>query len=299
MKKKTIGLLLLLLFYVVSFALGFLVYHFISPYMGELLALFIANTISTVILWIIGIFLKSASVYDPYWSVQTVIYYVFLMIKYHAFNAGVIIYLCLILFWAIRLTTNFAIGFNDLSYIDWRYKNIKEKTGKFFQIVSLIGIHMIPTVIVYLASIPAFMYILSGYSFTAFNLIGLIIMFFATLLEMTADIEMKKFIKNRTSRSEINRNGVWKNTRHPNYLGEISFWYGVLLVYLIPSFSNIYVIIGAILNTLLFLFISIPLAEGNMQKYKENFDQYKKETWMLLILPGKHSSNKETIESVE
>ena len=93
---------------------------------------------------------------------------------------------------------------------------------------------------------------------------------------------MAKFKKNRKDRSEIINVGLWKYSRHPNYLGEITFWYGVALFFILPNLNMWYVIIGAILNTLLFLFISIPLAENHMKNYKAGFDEYKKKTRMLL-----------------
>ena len=84
------------------------------------------------------------------------------------------------------------------------------------------------------------------------------------------------------SKKEIIRVGLWKYSRHPNYLGEIIFWYGVALVLILPSYNFWYLGLGAILNTLLFLFISIPLAENHMKTYKPGFDEYKKKTRMLL-----------------
>lgn len=42
-----------------------------------------------------------------------------LLIYFNCFNFGNILYLLFILFWAVRLTVNFIIGFNDITYIDW------------------------------------------------------------------------------------------------------------------------------------------------------------------------------------
>jgi steroid 5-alpha reductase family enzyme len=41
---------------------------------------------------------------------------------------------------------------------------------------------------------------------------------------------------------------------------------------------------GALVNTLLFLFVSIPLADGKQSK-KEGFAEYKTQTRMLLPIP--------------
>ena len=107
-------------------------------------------------------------------------------------------------------------------------------------------------------------------------------MIFATILELISDLNMAKFKEIRTSKDEIINVGLWKYSRHPNYLGEILFWYGVALVLILNNLSMWYVIIGAIMNTMLFLFISIPLAENHLKSYKAGFDEYKKRTRMLL-----------------
>ena len=71
---------------------------------------------------------------------------------------------------------HFIITFDDIKYIDWRYVDIKKKTGKLYQIVNLLGINMMPTVLVFLASIPAFLYIVNGNEFSLVNIIGFVVM---------------------------------------------------------------------------------------------------------------------------
>ena len=55
---------------------------------------------------------------------------------------------------------------------------------------------------------------------------------------------------------------------------------GLLCVF---SLNNVVFLIGAIVNHLMFIFISIPLAENHQKSRKEGFDEYKKETRMLLL----------------
>lgn len=282
MKKKISGLLILLVVYVVSFMVGYASFLLLEDKVPVIYNLLIADVVATVFVWLVGIIFKTASIYDPYWSVQTVAIYIPLMIKYDSFNLGSILYLLAILFWAVRLTYNFIHGFNDISYIDWRYRKIQEKTGKLYQIVSLLGIHLVPTFVVFFASVPSFLYVINNNSFELLNLIGIAVMILGTMLELVSDFNMAKFKKVRKSNKEIINVGLWKYSRHPNYLGEILFWYGVSFVFIFSNLSMWYVIIGAVLNTLLFLFISIPLAENNLKTYKEGFEDYKKKTRMLL-----------------
>ena len=282
MSKKIKGLLILLIAYLGAFAIGYASFLLLEDYVSVIWNLLIADVVATIYIWIVGIFYKTASIYDPYWSVQTVVIFVCLMIGYKTFNLGSILYLSGLLFWAVRLTYNFIYGFTDISYIDWRYAQIKEKTGKLYQLVSLLGIHLVPTFVVFFASVPSFLYIINGQDFSLLQLIGLAIMILGTLLELVSDKNMATFKNVRTSKDEIINVGLWKYSRHPNYLGEILFWYGVALVFILNNLNLWFVIIGAILNTMLFLFISIPLAENHLKSYKKGFDEYKKKTRMLL-----------------
>ena len=283
-RKKINGLLVFLIVYIAAFIAGLLSYLlFFNEKMDELLALFLADTVSTIVVFIVGVIVGSASIYDPYWSVQTVFIYIPLMIKYNNFSVGAFIYLFAILFWSVRLTINFIKGFDDLSYIDWRYKMLKEKSGPFYQIVNFTGIHMFPTIVVFLASIPAYLYIMNDMTFEPLNIIGLLIMTFATIIELVSDRDMRKFKEVRTSNKEIINIGLWKYSRHPNYFGEIMFWYGVALTFILSNIGMWYSIIGAILNTLLFIFISVPMEENHLKEYKEGFEEYKKKNVFLPI----------------
>ncbi|MBQ3235199.1 MAG: DUF1295 domain-containing protein [Clostridia bacterium] len=75
--------------------------------------------------------------------------------------------------------------------------------------------------------------------------------------------------------------GLWKHSRHPNYLGEILFWWGIAFASAFATKFNLLFLIGALINNLMFLFISIPLADGRQSK-KEGFIEYKKSTRALI-----------------
>jgi steroid 5-alpha reductase family enzyme len=108
------------------------------------------------------------------------------------------------------------------------------------------------------------------------------------LLELTADYQMQSFRKQTQDRTQLMRTGVWRHSRHPNYLGEIIVWWGVYLVLLSIHPEYWYLGLGALANTCLFLFISIPLAEKRLATYKTGYASYRRETRMLLPIPKKH-----------
>ena len=80
--------------------------------------------------------------------------------------------------------------------------------------------------------------------------------------------------------------GLWKYSRHPNYFGEVTQWWGIWLISL-PSAYGIFGIIGPIMISILILFVSgIPLLE---KKYKgrADFEEYKRKTSIFIPLPPK------------
>ena len=293
MKKKITGLSVLLLVYLMATIIGvFTFIGFKNLGFNDYFAVLFADMLATVFVWFMGVIFKTASMYDPYWSLQTLIIYIFLLIRNNNWNLGTILLLTVLAIYSVRLTVNFIIGFDSLAYVDWRYRMLKEKSGKLYPVVNLLGICMFPTLVVYACTLPVIVYANIG-MFSFFDIIGLTIILLGVLLEFVADIQMKIFIKNRTSRNEVINVGLWKYSRHPNYLGEILIWFGAALTLIIASFTYWYFIIGAVINLLMFLFISIPMEEKHLREYKENYDEYLKTTSALLILPRKKRKEQE------
>ncbi|NCC49512.1 MAG: DUF1295 domain-containing protein, partial [Clostridia bacterium] len=72
------------------------------------------------------------------------------------------------------------------------------------------------------------------------------------------------------------------------YLAEIIFWWGIYL-FLVSVRPRLWLLgFGALLNTLMFLFISIPMAEKRLAREKDGYEEYAARTRMLL--PIKKSS---------
>lgn len=285
--KRLLGLLSLFILYALATVAAVVLFTvFEKAGMNEYINILVVDVIATVIVWLGGVLLRTASAYDPYWSIQTLIIYTFIVSKHNNWNFATISLFVVIFIYSLRLTMNFIVGFHSLSYVDWRYKMLKEKSGKAYQLVNLFGICMFPTLVVYSASLPAIAYAnLTEYSFL--DAIGLSIILFGTLLEFVSDLQMKKFVKVRNDRSEVLNKGLWKYSRHPNYLGEIVIWFGVALTLIVSHLNYWYLAAGSIVNLLMFLFISIPMEEKHFKDYKPDYEQYKKETSVLLILPKK------------
>ncbi|MFA6007519.1 MAG: DUF1295 domain-containing protein [Candidatus Shapirobacteria bacterium] len=106
-----------------------------------------------------------------------------------------------------------------------------------------------------------------------FNIMGILIWLVGFYFEATADKQLKKFIANPNNRGKIMQNGLWAYSRHPNYFGEVTMWWGIWLVNLN---TNWWTIIGPLTITFLILKVSgVPLLERKYEGNKE-YENYKK-----------------------
>ena len=292
--NKTYTLILITLFYIIAFWIGVMAILVLKESVGMLANMFIGTTISTFIIYLINIFLKNASIYDPYWSVQPI----FLIFTYYFvykdsinFSMLHLVILIPLIFWAVRLTTNWGFEFTGLDYEDWRYRQIKAsvKNKGIRELAVFVGFMYIPTIVVYFTVVPLFnSFIFKGSNQLLFYIMGAIITTLGVVLEMLADNQMANFRQKKLG-TNIDE-GLWKYSRHPNYLGELLVWTGLF----IAAFNNFkwINIVGIILVYALFIFISIPLAEKRyLQKYP-GYLEYKKRTSMLMLLPKKQFENK-------
>ena len=264
------------LVYILAAVLAIFVYRALS--FDWWLSLLIADVAATVFTFLFSIVFNNASVYDPYWSVQPAVILAAFSIGKDLTAFGILLIIA-VFFWAIRLTLNWAYTFGGLNHQDWRYIMLKEKTGLFYPIINFIGIHTIPTLVVYGCILPAVYAVRMGLSVNVVNILFVCLSIGAAVLQGVADIEMHKYRKNRNS--AFIRIGLWKYSRHPNYLGEILMWWGIAWAVVIAEPDVWYLAAGAFANTLLFLFVSIPMADKRQSK-KDGFDEYKKQTRMLL-----------------
>ncbi len=268
--------------YILAAAVGIFTYRALS--FDFWLNLLIADVVATAVTFIFSVIFGNASVYDPYWSLHPPVILAAFAIGNSLTSLGMLLLLA-VWFWGVRLTLNWAYTFHGLEHQDWRYTMLKEQTGIFYPVINFLGIHLVPTLVVYGCTLPAVFAIEYKAQLNPISVFFILLSVCAVLVQGIADYQMQSFRKEKTG--TFIRVGLWKNSRHPNYLGEILMWWGIGLACLSAMPDRWYLCVGAIANTALFAFVSIPMAEKRQSK-KEGFAEYKSETRVLLpISKGK------------
>ncbi len=270
--------------YVFASLLGVICYVFCKQEINDaVLSLLVADIVATVYVWAVGLLFKNVSVYDPYWSVAPPIILTGIAIEYGNYNAATLLLLLAIWYWAIRLTANWAFTFKGLSYEDWRYTKYRDSQSPFvFHLINFFGLNLMPTLVVFAVLLPGYYMISGDWQINWLTVLGAIISMFAATIQLVADTQAHRF--RREHQGQVCNVGLWKNGRHPNYFGEILMWWGVWLMYFSVAGWHYqpWLICGAVVNTLMFLCISIPLMESRQLKNKPAYADYRKHTRLFI-----------------
>ena len=122
----------------------------------------IADITATFVIFGFSRVFNNSSFYDAYWSVVPPILIGYWIVCHDALNLKTALILFIVLLWAIRLTHNWARGWQGLTHVDWRYVDLKQSTGAFYPLVELLGIQLLPTVLVFLGCMPVWIMVTSG-----------------------------------------------------------------------------------------------------------------------------------------
>ena len=282
--SKSKSILVITVIYVLAAALGVAVYMAL-PFLFWI-RLLIADVAATIFVFVFSVIFKNASVYDPYWSVQPIV-----IIAGYALTSNItpatLLLIISIVYWGIRLTGNWAYVFGGLNHQDWRYTKFENETGRLYPFINFTGIHMVPTLIVYLTTLPAVCVIRQELRANIGSFIGMAVCVGAATLQLVADTQMHKYRK--SGQHGLIRTGLWKYARHPNYLGEILMWWGIGIQAVSVLPQHWWLLAGAAANTIMFFTVSIPLADKR-QSQKPGYAGYKASTRSLLPIPKKQVS---------
>jgi len=250
---------------------------------------FVADLVATVVVFAFSMVFDNSSIYDPYWSVAPP------LIALYWLTAGglpekipfrSLLTLALVALWASRLTFNWARRWSGIRHEDWRYRAFRGRYKSLYWPVSFFGIHLFPTLIVFLGCLSLYP-VMSGTSgsprsFGLLDIFAAAVTLTAIALETTADRQLHRYKQSSPKSGQILNEGLWARCRHPNYLGEVTFWWGVYLFGLSASPSHWWFILGPLAMTSLFIGVSVPWMDRHLLERKSEYAEHMQRVPALL-----------------
>lgn len=269
---KSGSLVLVTVVYAVVCAISIAVFAALRD-LHPLVSTLVADLVATVGIFISSLLLRNSSMYDAYWSVIPPLLAWGFAVEGTDIPAGrTALFMIALGVWAIRLTANWARGWSGLGHEDWRYVMLRQDTKVPAWIIDFSGVHLYPTMQVWLACLGMYAALTLGTEpFGALDWIAAAVIVLAALLQFVADEQMRAH--RRTGTSQPCRSGLWALSRHPNYFGEATVWWGVWLFGVAGNPDSWWwTLVGPISMTALLRGASTPMMDRRSLERRPGYD---------------------------
>ncbi len=183
----------------------------------------------------------------------------------------------LVTLWGLRLAIR-IFRRNHGRGEDPRYRKWREEWGRLFVLRSYLQVFMLQGGILLLNALPLMIIASSGGKGIGWSdALGIAVWCAGFLFEALGDYQLDRFMKDPSKRGTILRTGLWRYSRHPNYFGEATLWWGIGIIALSSPWGWIG-LIGPLVITALLLFVSgVPMTE-RMMEGTPGWEEYREAT---------------------
>jgi steroid 5-alpha reductase family enzyme len=240
-------------------------------------------------LWVVSVIIKNVSIVDLFWGFGFVLTAGFYFLKTEGSEPRKIIILVLAAIWGLRLSIYLA--FRNLGKgEDFRYRQFRKTYGEHrYWWISFFQTFLLQGVLMWLISAP-----LLGAQFYGKNnplgildYAGIAVWLFGFIFEAGGDYQLARFKADPSNKGKVLNRGFWRYTRHPNYFGDSSAWWGYGLICIA---AGCYLpVLGSLLMTALIIKVSgVALLEKSLKEQKPEYKEYIEKTSAFLPwFPGK------------
>jgi steroid 5-alpha reductase family enzyme len=239
------------------------------------------------VLFIIAMLRKDNSVADVAWGPGFIVVSWATLFINGSYNPTQFLTAGLVTIWGLRLAVR-IFRRNRGKGEDPRYRKWRDDWGRYFVLRSYLQVFILQGFVLMLNVTPVMIIMSSTNSALAWTgYMGLAVWCVGFSFESIGDWQLDRFLKEPSNRGTIIDVGLWRYTRHPNYFGESTMWWGIFIIALGVPWGWVGVI-GPIAITSTILFVSgIPMTEKLMEK-TPGWEEYKKRTSAFIPwLPGK------------
>lgn len=117
-----------------------------------------------------------------------------------------------------------------------------------------------------------------------YALVGLWVWAIGFCFEAIGDWQLQKFLSDPKNKGKLMTQGLWRYTRHPNYFGEATMWWGIFIIALGTPYGWLGVVTPVVITYLLLYVSGVPMTEKAFEG-KPGWAAYKKRTNKFFPLP--------------
>ncbi len=235
-------------------------------------AVVIAGMMLTV--WVISVVIRDASIVDIFWGFGfVVVAWVSLAVTDgHGIRAALLVAMATT--WGLRLFIHLAVR-NIGKGEDYRYQAMRRRGGDRFWITSLGRVYGLQGAVMWVVSLPLQIGISDAdRGWAPLWVIGAVVFVIGFGFEAVGDWQLARFKADPASAGQVMDRGLWRYTRHPNYFGDATAWWGIGLVAASTPIGIVGLIGPAVITWLLLRVSGVPMLERGLNKNRPGYDEY-------------------------
>ena len=220
-----------------------------------LLNLAVVFTLTTA-LWALSVVVRDTSIVDIFWGAGFVVIAWVTYVVADGSPARQLLLAALTTVWGLRLTIHLArrnLGKGE----DFRYRKMRERHGDRWPLRSLWTVFWLQGLLMWVVSLPvqAGQFDASPHGLVWLDWLGVAAWALGLFFETVGDAQLERFKADPANRGQVMDRGLWSWTRHPNYFGDFSVWWGLYLVALATG-SAWWTVVGPLVMSVLLMRVS-------------------------------------------
>ena len=259
--------------------------------MSEIMPVFLAGgaavLIAVSILWLISVWKRDASIVDIFWSLGfvTVAWVYRAQVPIESFRQTLVPVLVTV--WGLRLAA-YILWRNRGGGEDYRYAAMRERAGDGFWWQSYFTVFLLQGILIVVISLPLLAVLTGGGGGWRWSDgVALLLWIVGFTFEAVGDWQMARFKASPENRGKVLQSGLWATTRHPNYFGDATLWWGYFGFALATPWGGWTLPSVLVMNWLLLKVSGVALLEKTIAERRPKYRDYVASTpafipWTLL-----------------
>jgi steroid 5-alpha reductase family enzyme len=246
----------------------------VTGFMAALIGLATILTAQTLV-WLISVRRRDASVADVCWGLGFVLLAWLYCLLSPTLTPRSWLVAALVTLWGGRLSLH-IFRRNHHTGEDPRYRAMRASQGPAFWWRSLFTVFWLQGAILWFVAIPLLVAVRAARpaALTTVDGLGLVLFALGFGFEVVGDHQLERFRAEPSNRGHVLDRGLWRYTRHPNYFGDATLWWGLYAIAAATTGGWLTVLSPALMTFLLIRVSGVTLLENGLRASKPGYSAY-------------------------
>lgn len=243
---------------------------FLSIYMKAA----VINAALLTMVWLISLVKRDAGIMDVVYPMAAAVPVLVLLVLRGSWSPHEVVVAVLVGLWSTRMSLHIGLR-NSGHGEDARYAAWRKRFGRHWWWWSYFQVFAMQGVMIWLWSIGLVAAVAVGAHPLGWqHALALLLFAVGFGFQALGDVQLERFKRERTERSQVLDTGVWALSRHPNYFGESVVWWSFAALGLVHPWGWLALICPLYVTWFMSAGSATPMQERYLQKTKPTYADY-------------------------